>query len=77
MITAETEAIIEQKLLVAHNQGISPFSFPCSIELTNLIPKGKGIPIKNPKGEISPMVINILANKLYFKVALKIWGKII
>jgi len=69
IITAETEAIIEQKLLVAHNQGISPF--PCSIELTNLIPKGKGIPIKNPKGEIIIKVINILNNRLYFKVTPK------
>jgi len=65
----ETEAIIEQKLLVAHNQGISPF--PCSVELTNLIPKGKGIPIKNPRGKINPTVINILTNKLYCKVVLK------
>ena len=72
MITAETEAITEQKLLVAHSQGIRLFSFPCSIELTNFIPKGKGIPIKNPKGKISPIVINILTNKLYFKVILKI-----
>jgi hypothetical protein len=69
IITAETEAIIEQKLLVAHNQGISPF--PSSIELTSLIPNGKGIPIKNPKGKISPTVINILTNRLYFKVVLK------
>ncbi|GAI79416.1 unnamed protein product, partial [marine sediment metagenome] len=35
------------------------------------IPKGKGIPIKNPKGEIVIRVINILTNKLYCKVVLK------
>ena len=71
IITAETEAIIEQKLLVAHSQGISSFPFPLSKKLTNLIPKGKGIPIKNPRGKIKPTVINILTNKLYFKVILK------
>jgi hypothetical protein len=57
---AEIELTTEEKALVAHAQGISPFSFSAK----SRIPVGKGNPIRKPRGKTTKKVRSIFRKRL-------------